>query len=195
MLLWTIYQPNQFPIYSIPMTYWFPVWSISLVPFPDFLSLVSLSSQSSVALILDPVSVILFPDWLYLLDFPQFFFNLSALGNYFHNADSALVSSHSRFMLVVLHTSVRSEGEQLRPQDSCFLFYVPVPSTSLVHNITLSPCGIRIQHKVAWETGCKSWICVSQTRLKDEIWCFIDLFHGRTWTNFSYEEWFPGTKH
>lgn len=45
-----------------------------------------------------------------------FYFCFSTLGNYFHDADSALVSSHSDFILLVLHTSVRPEGEKLRPQ-------------------------------------------------------------------------------
>lgn len=152
MFLWAICHPNQFPIYSIPTTYWFPVSSISLVPFPWFSFPVSLASQSSVTFILDPVSIILSPDWLYLLGFPSLFFlNLCALSNYFHNADSALISSHNCFILVVLHASVRPEGEELRPQDSCFLFFFLISSAPLVHSITLNHHGIRIQHKVAWE--------------------------------------------
>lgn len=98
--------------------------------------------------------------FLSLLGFCGFFYNSSALCNFFHQADPTLDPSHSLFPLIMLYTSAGPEGEEMRPRDSCFLFFFQFPALlwstatrrSSAWSISLSPRGIsHIQHKVSSE--------------------------------------------
>lgn len=141
MFLWAICHPDQFPIYSIPTTYWFPV------SIPSFIS-------QSVKCYLHSWSSFdhLFPDWLYLLGFPSLFFFKFVCSWQLLPWYSSLISSHNCFILVVLHHPhfTLLWGQKGRNWDHRIVFFL-VSSAPLVHSIALSPHGIRIQHKVAWE--------------------------------------------